>query len=91
MQDLMRLRMVPFEELSERLHRVVRQCAKDLGKRAELELRGAQVEVDRSVLERITAPLEHMLRNARRGARSASRSRRRATNCCLSSPTMARG
>jgi chemosensory pili system protein ChpA (sensor histidine kinase/response regulator) len=63
-QDLMRVRMVPFASLAERLHRIVRQSAKELGRRASLDLRGAQVELDRSVLERITAPLEHMLRNA---------------------------
>ena len=63
-QDLMRVRMVPFASLSERLYRVVRQTAKELGKRVNLDIRGAQVDLDRSVLERITAPLEHLLRNA---------------------------
>jgi chemosensory pili system protein ChpA (sensor histidine kinase/response regulator) len=63
-QDLMRVRMVPFASLAERLHRVVRQTAKELGKRANLDIHAAQVELDRSVLERMTAPLEHMLRNA---------------------------
>ncbi len=63
-QDLMRVRMVPFGTLAERLHRLVRQTAKELDKRASLELRGASVELDRSVLERITGPLEHLLRNA---------------------------
>jgi chemosensory pili system protein ChpA (sensor histidine kinase/response regulator) len=63
-QDLMRARMVPFGTLAQRLHRLVRQTAKELGKRASLELRGVGVELDRSVLERITGPLEHLLRNA---------------------------
>jgi len=63
-QDLMRVRMVPFGTLAQRLHRLVRQTAKELGKRANLELRGVGVELDRSVLERITGPLEHLLRNA---------------------------
>ncbi len=63
-QDLMRVRMVPFGTLAERLHRLVRQTAKELGKRASLELRGGSVELDRSVLERITGPLEHLVRNA---------------------------
>jgi len=63
-QDLMRVRMVPFGTLAQRLHRLVRQTAKELGKRAGLELRGVGVELDRSVLERITGPLEHLLRNA---------------------------
>jgi chemosensory pili system protein ChpA (sensor histidine kinase/response regulator) len=63
-QDLMRVRMVPFGTLAQRLHRLVRQTAKELGKHASLELRGVGVELDRSVLERITGPLEHLLRNA---------------------------
>ena len=63
-QDLMRVRMVPFGSLQERLYRIVRQTAKELGKRANLEIKGVQVELDRSVLERITGPFEHLLRNA---------------------------
>jgi chemosensory pili system protein ChpA (sensor histidine kinase/response regulator) len=63
-QDLMRVRMVPFGSLQERLYRIVRQTAKEVGKRANLELKGSQVELDRSVLERITGPFEHLLRNA---------------------------
>ena len=63
-QDLMRMRALPFANLSERLHRIVRQTARDLGKKAELDIQGSQVELDRSVLERIAAPLEHLLRNA---------------------------
>ncbi|MCX8145176.1 MAG: Hpt domain-containing protein, partial [Azovibrio sp.] len=63
-QSLMSVRMVPFASQSERLYRLVRQTAKELGKRANLELQGGQVELDRSVLEKILPPLEHMLRNA---------------------------
>ena len=63
-QDLMRIRMVPFSSIGDRLYRIVRQTAKELGKRANLDIRGGQVEMDRSVLERITAPFEHLLRNA---------------------------
>jgi chemosensory pili system protein ChpA (sensor histidine kinase/response regulator) len=63
-QSLMRIRMVPFQSVAERLYRVVRQAAKELDKRAVLDIRGAQVELDRSVLERITAPFEHLLRNS---------------------------
>ncbi len=63
-QALMQVRMVPFESLADRLYRVVRQSAKDLGKRVNLDLRGGRIEVDRSVLERITPALEHLLRNA---------------------------
>jgi chemosensory pili system protein ChpA (sensor histidine kinase/response regulator) len=65
LQDgLMSVRMVPFSSVAERLHRVVRQSAKELGKRASLQISGAQTELDRSVLERMSAPFEHLLRNA---------------------------
>jgi chemosensory pili system protein ChpA (sensor histidine kinase/response regulator) len=65
LQDgLMRSRMVQFGGLAPRLRRIVRQTATELGKRAELQLVGEQSEVDRSVLDRLIAPLEHMLRNA---------------------------
>ena len=63
-QGLMRTRMVPFDALVPRLRRVVRQAAGETGKRVQLKLDGAQGELDRNVLERMTAPLEHMLRNA---------------------------
>jgi chemosensory pili system protein ChpA (sensor histidine kinase/response regulator) len=63
-QELMRMRAVPFSILDERLYRIVRQTTRELGKKAELHIEGSQVELDRSVLERIGAPLEHMLRNA---------------------------
>jgi chemosensory pili system protein ChpA (sensor histidine kinase/response regulator) len=63
-QALMRMRAVPFSILDERLYRIVRQTTRELDKQAELEIRDSQVELDRSILERIGAPLEHMLRNA---------------------------
>ena len=63
-QNLMNVRMVPFGSMSERLYRLVRQTAKELNKRANLELTGTGVELDRSVLEKMTAPFEHLLRNA---------------------------
>ena len=63
-QELMRTRTVPFSNLNERLYRIVRQTARELDKKASLEIRDSHVELDRSVLEKIGAPLEHMLRNA---------------------------
>jgi chemosensory pili system protein ChpA (sensor histidine kinase/response regulator) len=63
-RDLMRSRMVPFASLSERLFRVARQTAKETDKRVNLDIRGGGVEIDRSVLERMAAPFEHLLRNA---------------------------
>jgi chemosensory pili system protein ChpA (sensor histidine kinase/response regulator) len=63
-QSLMSVRMVPFDNMSERLYRLVRQTAKELNKRVNLELIGTGVELDRSVLEKMTAPFDHLLRNA---------------------------
>ena len=63
-EGLMRTRMLPFDSLVPRLRRVIRQAAGETGKQAQLRLDGAQGELDRNVLERMTAPLEHMLRNA---------------------------
>jgi chemosensory pili system protein ChpA (sensor histidine kinase/response regulator) len=63
-EGLMRTRMVPFDALVPRLRRVLRQAATDTGKAVQLRLDNAQGELDRNVLERMTAPLEHMLRNA---------------------------
>jgi len=63
-QDLMRIRLVQFGSVSDRLYRVVRQAAKELGKRVNLEIKGADAELDRGVLERMSGPIEHLLRNA---------------------------
>jgi chemosensory pili system protein ChpA (sensor histidine kinase/response regulator) len=62
--SLMRTRMVPFQRHVQRLTRLVRQAANDTGKRAEFAVQGAAAELDRQMLERMVAPLEHMLRNS---------------------------
>jgi len=63
-EGLMRTRMVPFSSQLPRLQRIVRQTCNELGKQAELRVLGAEGEMDRTMLERVMAPLEHMLRNA---------------------------
>ncbi len=63
-QQLFAIRTVPFGSVSERLYRILRATARELDKRANLEILGAQVELDRSVLEKLIGPLEHLLRNA---------------------------
>lgn len=63
-EGLMRTRMVPFSGLAPRMRRILRQACQELGKRAELSLEGAEGEMDRTVIDRIIAPIEHMLRNA---------------------------
>ncbi|MBF0659673.1 Hpt domain-containing protein [Psychrobacter sp. NG25] len=65
LQDgLMNSRMVPFTHLTPRLERIVRQTANELNKSVELTIVNADDEMDRTILERMTSPLEHMLRNA---------------------------
>ena len=65
LQDgLMNSRMVPFTRVTPRLERIVRQTASELNKSVELIIINADDEIDRTILERITSPLEHMLRNA---------------------------
>ena len=62
--DLLRSRMVEFDSLAERLHRVVRQAARESGKQAQLEVVGGGIELDRGVLERLIGAFEHLLRNS---------------------------
>ena len=63
-ESLMRARMVPFSRMIPRLRRIVRQVSTELGKQVSLELGNVEGELDRNVMERMVAPLEHMLRNA---------------------------
>ena len=63
-EGLMRTRMIGFASQGARLRHIVRQTARELGKRVDLELVGAEVEVDRTVLDRMIGPFEHMIRNA---------------------------
>ena len=63
-EGLMRTRMVPFSAQAARLRRIVRQTCGELGKHADLHLDGIDSELDRTVLERVIPPIEHMLRNA---------------------------
>jgi len=63
-EGLMRSRMVPFSRIVPRLRRIVRQISTELNKDVNLELGNIEGELDRSMMERMVAPLEHMLRNA---------------------------
>jgi chemosensory pili system protein ChpA (sensor histidine kinase/response regulator) len=63
-QQLMRVRMVPFSSISERLYRVARQTAKELDKRVRLDITGGDTGIDRSLLEQMAGPFEHLVRNA---------------------------
>ncbi|TCB37425.1 hybrid sensor histidine kinase/response regulator [Acinetobacter sp. ANC 4910] len=63
-EGLMRTRLVPFSRLLPRLQRIVRQTASTLNRPAELIVNNTEGELDRTILERLVTPLEHMLRNA---------------------------
>ena len=63
-EGLMKTRMVPFARIVPRLRRIVRQIGLELGKNVELRVENIHGEMDRSVLDRMVAPLEHMIRNA---------------------------
>jgi chemosensory pili system protein ChpA (sensor histidine kinase/response regulator) len=62
-ERLMRTRMVPFSRLVPRLRRIVRQVSGEIGKKVEFDVINPEGELDRTLMERIVAPLEHMLRN----------------------------
>ena len=57
-------RMLPVERLFGNFHRLVRDLATDLGKKAELVLRGGGAELDRQLIEAVRDPLMHLIRNA---------------------------
>jgi two-component system chemotaxis sensor kinase CheA len=63
-EQVMRVRMVPVEGLFSRFHRVVRDTANDLGKQIRLELFGTETELDKNVIEQISDPLKHLIRNS---------------------------
>jgi len=63
-QGLLGVRMLPFQQIVERMQRIVRQTARELKKSVDLVMEGETTEIDRGVLDRIGAPLEHLLRNA---------------------------
>ncbi|MCL7942871.1 Hpt domain-containing protein [Marinobacter sp. ATCH36] len=63
-EGLMKTRMNPFSSMVPRLRRIVRQISGELSKKVEFDVRNPEGEMDRNILERMIAPLEHMLRNA---------------------------
>lgn len=61
---ILNMRMIPVETVFNRFPRMVRQLARDLGKKINLEIIGAETELDRTVIDEIGDPLVHLLRNA---------------------------
>ena len=62
--EVRRARMLPVSTVFDGFPRLHRDITRELGKEADLEVRGGDVEVDRAVLEQLRAPLTHLLRNA---------------------------
>ena len=58
------LRTAPLLRVVDALPRVAREVAAGLGKSVEVELRGAELELDRAILDRLADPLVHLIRNA---------------------------
>lgn len=62
--SIMRTRMQPLSIVVKKLPRIVRELARKLGKEVELVVEGADVELDKSILEALADPLTHLVRNA---------------------------
>src|SRR5262252_5825330 len=63
-EGVMKTRMQPIGNAWQKLPRIVRDLSAELGKQIELDMRGADTELDRQVLELIKDPLTHMVRNS---------------------------
>lgn len=63
-EGVMRVRMVQVGEIFERMKFVVRDLSRESGKQIRLELRGQETEIDKFLVERMTDPLLHLVRNA---------------------------
>lgn len=63
-EGVMRIRMVPISFAFQRFPRLVHDLSQKLGKKVELTLSGEQTELDKTVMEKISDPLVHLVRNA---------------------------
>ncbi len=63
LHDVKEMHLLPFSSLLEVIPRLARELARDQGKRVEVAIRGAEIEIDRRILEQIKDPLNHLLRN----------------------------
>lgn len=65
LQDIvMSIRMVPLETTFQKMYRIVRDMSKKLSKEVNLNIVGAETEVDKNIIEHISDPLMHLVRNA---------------------------
>jgi two-component system chemotaxis sensor kinase CheA len=63
-RSVMKIRMVPVEQLFRRFPRMIRDVAKQCGRQVELTLNGQDTDLDKSLLDAIAEPLTHLVRNA---------------------------
>jgi len=63
-RSVMKIRMVPVEQLFRRFPRVVRDVARQCGKEIELVVKGADTDLDKRILDALAEPLTHLVRNA---------------------------
>ena len=63
-ESALNLRMVQIGDTFNRFQRVVRDVSKELGKSIDLQIHGAETELDKTVVEKISDPLMHLVRNA---------------------------
>ena len=64
LEDLLKTRMVDFSRYIPRFDRLVRQLATSLKKPVQLQVQGAETEIDRFILNELQTPIEHIIRNA---------------------------
>jgi two-component system chemotaxis sensor kinase CheA len=63
-RSVMKIRMVPVDQLFRRFPRIVRDVARQCGREVELELSGQETDLDKGILDAIAEPLTHLVRNA---------------------------
>jgi len=63
-EQVLRTRMAPVAEVFDRFPRAARDLARQLGKQVQLEVEGAEIELDRAILDELADPLLHLVRNA---------------------------
>ena len=77
-KSVMKIRMVPVEQLFRRFPRIVRDVAKHMNKEIALEIAGQNTDLDKSILDALAEPLAHLIRNAAdHGIETVSERRRR--------------
>lgn len=63
-ESVMKVRMVPIESVVNKFPRMIRDLSRKLGKKMELYMTGEDTELDRTVVDQIGDPLQHLLRNS---------------------------